>query len=69
MAGPVEGDLVACSQVNKTSCDAIILEDCDYSGTRLGKGRREKGSTFIISDCYLYTPNMAEKYMKTSWTE
>ena len=38
VAGPVEGDLLACNQVDKTTCGSIILEDCKYSGTRLGEG-------------------------------
>ena len=38
VAGPVEGDMLACNQVDKTTCGSIILEDCQYSGTRLGEG-------------------------------
>merc|ERR1711972_118638 len=34
-AGPTLGDIVACHEVDLTTCSAYIREECDYSGTRL----------------------------------
>merc|ERR1711862_324610 len=51
LAGPVGGDLIACREVDKTSCDSILLEDCQYSGTRLDSLEPLPGDTSSILEC------------------
>merc|ERR1719195_953060 len=54
VAGPANAHIDQCqNNVNMTSCDAVLLEDCDYSGERLNALEFEPGHTSSIDECQL----------------
>merc|ERR1711962_974434 len=50
-AGPTLGDIVACTEVDLTTCSAYIKEECEYSGDRLEDFEPQPGQVASIAAC------------------
>ena len=51
IASPVSGDLTACTTADHDTCDSVIPDDCDYSGTRLATLEPAPGHCSSIAEC------------------
>merc|ERR1711928_94226 len=50
-AGPTLGDIVACTEVDLTTCSAYIKEECEYSGDGLEDFEPQPGQVASIAAC------------------
>jgi len=60
IASPIDGDLTACSNVDQSSCDSILPENCDYTGDRLTDIEPGPGHTGSIDECFEYASLLAD---------